>query len=120
MENNVASVKNFGLVGVGNNLQLGKQGPKLLGNADTDIVSVTNEGGSTLTEILAANGTSATALVTKAQLDATGVSDGFSLTLGNIDASGDGEIRLGDSVQVLQDIQKPPRLAVWVKLGREG
>ena len=87
----MASVKNFGLVGVGNNLQLGKQGPKLLGNADTDVVSVTNEGGVTLTEILAANGTSATALVTKAQLDATGVSDGFNLTLGNIDASGDGD-----------------------------
>ncbi len=54
-------------------------------------LSVTIEGGVTLTEILAANGTSATALVTKAQLDATGVSDGFNLTLGNIDASGDGD-----------------------------
>jgi len=90
----VASVKNFGLVGVGNNLQLGKQGPKLLGNADTDIVSVTNEGGVTLSEIQAANGTSATALVTKAQLDAVSsgaATDGFSLTLGNVDASGDGD-----------------------------
>lgn len=90
----MAQVKNYGLIGVGNNLQLGKNGPKLLGNATTDTVQVTNEGGISLSEIQAANATSSTALVTKAQLDAVSSSaatDGFSLTLGNIDADGDGD-----------------------------
>ena len=90
----MAQVKNYGLIGVGNNLQLGKNGPKLLGNATTDTIQVTNEGGISLSEIQAANATTSTALVTKAQLDAVSSSaatDGFSLTLGNIDASGDGD-----------------------------
>ena len=88
----MAQVKNYGLIGAGSELQLGKQGPKLKGNADTDTFSLTTEGGSTLTTIEAANGTSASHLVTKAQLDASaGASDGFALTLGNVDASGDGD-----------------------------
>lgn len=88
----MAQVKNYGLIGVGSEIQLGKQGPKLLGNSDSDTFSLTTEGGVTLTTIEAANGTSASHLVTKAQLDASaGASDGFSLTLGNIDASGDGD-----------------------------
>ena len=90
----MAQVKNYGIIGVGNNLQLGKNGPKVLGNADTDTVQITNEGGVSLSEIQAANGSTSTALVTKAQLDAVSSSaaaDGFNLTLGNIDASGDGD-----------------------------
>ena len=90
----MAQIKNYGLIGVGNNLQLGKNGPKLLGNATTDTVQVTNEGGISLSEIQASNATTSTALVTKAQLDAVSSSaatDGFSLTLGNIDSDGDGD-----------------------------
>jgi hypothetical protein len=65
----VAQVKNYGLIGVGNNLQLGKNGPKLEGNADTGTFVLTNEGGS-LTTISGANATQSSELVTKAQLDA--------------------------------------------------
>jgi len=65
----VAQVKNYGLIGVGNNLQLGKNGPKLEGNADSGTFVLTNEGGS-LTTISGANATQASELVTKAQLDA--------------------------------------------------
>ena len=90
----MGQVKNYGIIGVGNNLQLGKNGPKVLGNADTDTVQITNEGGVSLAEIQAANGSTSTALVTKAQLDAvssSAASDGFNLTLGNVDADGDGD-----------------------------
>jgi len=47
----VANVKNYGLIGVGAEVQLGKQGPKVLGDGDTDIVSVTTEDGVTLTQL---------------------------------------------------------------------
>tara|TARA_R110002153_G_scaffold265795_1_gene428655 strand:- start:2908 stop:5511 length:2604 start_codon:yes stop_codon:yes gene_type:complete len=79
----MAQVKNYGLIGVGTEIQLGKQGPKLKGNADSDTISVTNEGGSVLTTIEAANATTATQLVTKAQLDASATgSSGAELELG--------------------------------------
>ena len=79
----MAQVKNYGLIGVGTEIQLGKQGPKLKGNADSDTISVTNEGGSVLTTIEAANATAATHLVTKAQLDASATgSSGAELLLG--------------------------------------
>lgn len=69
----MAQVKNYGLIGVGDSLQLGKQGPKLLGNSDAGTFSLTTESGITLTTIEAANGTSASHLVTKAQLDVLSV-----------------------------------------------
>jgi hypothetical protein len=88
----VAQVKNYGLIGVGNSLQLGKQGPKLKGNADASLVQIVGEDNATLTRLQGANGSSAADFVTKAQLDAQGsATDGFSLTLGNIDATGDGD-----------------------------
>jgi hypothetical protein len=66
----VAQVKNYGLIGVGTEVQLGKQGPKVKGDSDTDVVSVTTEGDA-LTVIRAANAVSSSDLVTKAQLDAS-------------------------------------------------
>ena len=78
----MAQVKNYGLIGVGTEVQLGKQGPKVKGDADTDVVSVTTEGDA-LTVIRAANAVSSSDLVTKAQLDASQTgSDGASLLLG--------------------------------------
>ena len=78
----MAQVKNYGLIGVGTEVQLGKQGPKVKGDADTDVVSVTTEGDA-LTVIRAANAVSSSDLVTKAQLDASATgSDGASLLLG--------------------------------------
>ena len=88
----MAQVKNYGLIGVGASLQLGKQGPKLKGNADASLVQIVGEDNATLTRLQGANGSSAADFVTKAQLDAQGAAtDGFSLTLGNVDASGDGD-----------------------------
>jgi hypothetical protein len=66
----VANIINYGLIGVGGNVQLGKNGPKLLGNTDTDAFSVTGVGGA-LTTISGANAVSSSDLVTKAQLDAS-------------------------------------------------
>ena len=66
----MAQVKNYGLIGVGTEVQLGKQGPKVKGDSDTDVVSVTTEGDA-LTVIRAANAVSSSDLVTKAQLDAS-------------------------------------------------
>ena len=78
----MAQVKNYGLIGVGEEVQLGKQGPKVKGDSDTDVVSVTTEG-DVLTVIRAANAISSSDLVTKAQLDASQTgSDGASLVLG--------------------------------------
>ena len=47
----MAQVKNYGLIGVGTEIQLVKNGPILKGNADADTFSVVTEGGSTLTTI---------------------------------------------------------------------
>ena len=78
----MAQVKNYGLIGTGSEIQLGKQGPKLKGNADSDTFSITTEGGSTLTTLEGANGTSASHFVTKAQLDANSAGSGAGLQLG--------------------------------------
>jgi len=78
----VAQVKNYGLIGVGTEIQMGKQGPKVKGDADTDVVSVTTEGDA-LTVIRAANAVSSSDLVTKAQLDAQATgNDGAALNMG--------------------------------------
>ena len=45
----MANIINYGLIGVGGNVQLGKNGPKLLGNTDTDAFSVTGVGGALTT-----------------------------------------------------------------------
>lgn len=88
----MAQVKNYGLIGVGASLQLGKQGPKLKGNADASLMQIVAEDNATLTRLQGANATVAEDFVTKAQLDAQGAAtDGFSLTLGNVDAQGDGD-----------------------------
>ena len=87
----MAQVKNYGLIGGGSNFQLGKNGPKLVGNADTGAISLTNEGGAPTT-LAGANGVQSTDFVTKSQLDALSVElsgSGFGILLGNIDANGD-------------------------------
>ena len=66
---NVAEHKDYGLIGVGRNLQFGKQGPVLVGNADTDTFTVTMQDGATLTTMGGANATDTTHFITKAQLD---------------------------------------------------
>lgn len=65
----MAEVKNYGLSGVHRTLQLGKQGPVLVGNADTDSFTVTLQDGATLTNMGGANATNSAHFITKAQLD---------------------------------------------------
>ena len=64
----MAQVKNYGLAGVGRNVQLGKQGPKIEGNPDTGAISFTSEGG-VLTPVSGANAVTSSQFVTKAQLE---------------------------------------------------
>ncbi len=104
----MANVKNYGLVGVNRSLQLGKQGPKILGNADSDTFVFTAEDGATLTRVSGANAVSASDMVTKAQLDAVQsgtASDGFELNLGDISSNGDGSWTDG-AVQSLTNTTK--------------
>jgi len=65
----VAQHKDYGLIGVGRTLQLGKQGPVLVGNADTDTFTVTLQDGATLTTMGGANATDTEHFITKGQLD---------------------------------------------------
>lgn len=65
----MAEHKDYGLVGAGRSLQLGKQGPKLVGDADTDVFLFTAEDGLTLTRAQGANAVNSSDFVTKSQLD---------------------------------------------------
>ena len=65
----MAEHKDYGLIGVGRNLQFGKQGPILVGNADTDTFTVTMQDAATLTTMGGANATEVEHFITKGQLD---------------------------------------------------
>ena len=84
--------KDYGMHGVHSNVQLGKQGPYIKHNGDGTI-SVTGENLSTLARLQASNAIASSDLVTKAQLDEVigggGGLSGFSVSLGDISASGD-------------------------------
>ena len=89
----MAQHKDYGLIGAGRNLQLGKLGPKFEGNVDNGSMTISTAGG-TLTTMRGANASIATEFVTKSQLDAVSSSsatDGFSLQLGDVDTDGDGD-----------------------------
>ena len=93
----MAEIKNYGLIGVGQNVQLGKNGPKLKGNSDNSTFEITSEDGATLARISGADGTSSTDFVTKAQLDASSVS----FRKANLTAVyADGAINEGDIIEV--------------------
>jgi hypothetical protein len=95
----MADTKNFGLSGVGPDLQLGKAGPRLKVNGS--VVEARSADGISLTTIRAAAAVANTDVVTLSQLNAldsslsnsisnAGVADGFHLILGDIVAYGDG------------------------------
>jgi hypothetical protein len=87
----VAQVKNYGLIGVGGDVQFGKLGPKLVANAENGTMAITNEGGAATT-LSGADGVNANDFITKSQLDELEVNlsgSGFNILLGNIDANGD-------------------------------
>jgi hypothetical protein len=89
----VAQVKNYGLSGVHRTLQLGKQGPVLVGNADTDSFTVTLQDAETLTTMSGANATNAQNFVTKAQLDVVYTEAQF---LANVNYNDSSPILLGN------------------------
>ena len=88
----MAEVKNYGLSGVHRTLQLGKQGPVLVGNADTDSFTVTLQDSSTLTTMGGANASSPEHFVTKAQLDTVYTEAQF---LANVNYNDSSPISLG-------------------------
>jgi hypothetical protein len=90
----LANTYNYGQKGVSTDLQFGKRGPRLVANASTSALQVTTDDGNTLSNLRIANATVSTDAVTKAQLDASVAnvgSNAFNITLGNIDADGDGD-----------------------------
>jgi hypothetical protein len=88
----MAEIKNFGISGVGTNVQLGKAGPRLKVNAGT--VEARNAADDSLAVIRAANAVTDNDVVTLAQLNTSvanaGVADGFHLKMGNVVTDGDG------------------------------
>ena len=97
----MANVKNYGLIGVGTEIQFGVQGPKLKGNADTDTFQVVTEGGSTLTTMEGANATSDNHFVTKAQLNASASQTYIKSNLAAVYS--DSDIATGDIIKVTTD-----------------
>lgn len=90
----MANTYNYGQKGVSTDLQFGKRGPRLVANASTSALQVTTDDGATLSNLRIANATVSTDAVTKAQLDASVAnvgSNAFNITLGDIDAGGDGD-----------------------------
>ena len=79
----MAEHKDYGLTGVNQSVQLGKQGPHLKSNGDGTF-NVVDSSGSTLTSMNGSNGTIQTHFVTKAQLDSVVAgSNAGVLTLGD-------------------------------------
>ena len=74
-------------------LQLGKQGPVLVGNADTDSFTVTLQDAATLTTLGGANATSGTHFITKSQLDSVYTEATF---LANVNYNDTSPILLGN------------------------
>ena len=85
----MADTKNYGIKGVGANIELGKRGNTVESNSGNVIVKTT---AGALATIAGANGTASSHFVTKAQLDASSAAsaDGFQIGLGDVTAHGDG------------------------------
>ncbi len=103
----MAEIKNFGLTGVGPDLQLGKAGPRLKVNGS--VVEARSSDGLTLTTVRAAAAVANTDVVILSQLTNAvanaGVADGFQLILGDVATEGDGSwangaVPLTDSTSV--------------------
>tara|TARA_R110001592_G_scaffold185449_1_gene429447 strand:- start:2777 stop:6103 length:3327 start_codon:yes stop_codon:yes gene_type:complete len=78
----MADFKNYGQSGVGRDVQLGKQGPRLIGDVSAGTFQFKNLGGA-LTTVQGADGTNSADFVTKSQLDAASAgSVGTGFTLG--------------------------------------
>ena len=115
----MADTKNFGLVGIGNDVQLGKAGPRLKVNGSAVEARTSDE--TNLVLLRAANGVTNNDVVVIAQLNAqyttlsnaisnATVTDGFHLKLGNATAYGDtwanGAVPLTDNSVVSDAVDK--------------
>jgi len=67
----MADTNNFSLKGLGNLVQFGKRGLKILTDTTEDYFKFTDNNGSTLVEVRGANATVASAFLTKGQFDAS-------------------------------------------------
>jgi len=100
----MADTKNYGLTGVGANIELGKRGNTIESDGGNVILKTT---AGALATISGANGTAASHFVTKAQFDSgiAGSADGFQISLGDVTSYGDGSyaggaITLTDSTKI--------------------
>ena len=100
----MADTKNYGLKGVGANIELGKRGNTIESSGGNVILKTT---AGALATISGANGTASSHFVTKAQFDAgiAGSADGFQISLGDVTSYGDGSyaggaITLTDSTKI--------------------
>lgn len=89
----MSEVKNYGLSGVHRTLQLGKQGPKIVGDNSTDSFSITLEDGTTLTTMSGANASTGNQFITKSQLDSVYTEATF---LANVNYNDSSPILLGN------------------------
>lgn len=71
----MALYKDYGLIGVGNQVQLGKQGPNIKRDGGSSGINFTDENGSTAVTVAGANGTLSNHFVTRAQLDAVQITE---------------------------------------------
>lgn len=100
----MADTKNYGIAGVGANIEIGKRGNTIESNSGNVILKTT---AGALATIAGANGTATSHFVTKAQLDAKAAdsADGFQISLGDVTQYGDGSysggaINLTDSTKI--------------------
>lgn len=113
----MANIRNFGLVGVGPDVQLGKAGPRLatVDSGGTVAIEARSANGSIFVPLRAAPATLATEVVVKAQLDLaisnTVSRDGFDIRLGGVVAKGDGAwtpgaVPLSDTTSVSEAVDR--------------
>ena len=96
----MANIKNFGLAGIGSDVQLGKNGGRLVYDSSSSFFKFTTDG-STLTQIRAASPSNAADVATKSYVDATksglDVKDSVRVaTTANITIASD--LNVGDSI----------------------
>ena len=96
----MANIKNFGLAGIGSDVQFGKSGGRLVYDSSSSFFKFTTDG-TTLTQIRAASPSNSTDVATKSYVDATkqglDVKDSVrAATTGNITIASD--LNVGDSI----------------------
>lgn len=110
----MANTRNYGLDGIADTVQLGKQGARIRSN--TGVIEARTADNTGLTTIKAAPATVSTEVVTKQQLDdavlgGVGSIDGFSVVMGDVVADGDGSwspgaVTLTDTTPVSEAIDR--------------